>query len=112
MENIAIQAISSAALVLVAVLQLRAERYRKKRTAEDAAERQRQEQRRKDDLETSMSRGKVMVTSGDLAYVTSIAVTGGHTNGNVEKAQAAYNAARADYDTMEAKMARKYLKEV
>lgn len=40
---------------------------------------------------------KVQIAALDLAYVTSLAVTGGHTNGNVEAAQEKAIAAKGEY---------------
>lgn len=41
---------------------------------------------------------EMMSATMELAYVTSLAVTGGHTNGNVEAAQRKAEKARTDYE--------------
>ena len=52
-----------------------------------------------------------MLATGELAYVTSLAVTGGHTNGNVEDAQTQFEKAKREYKTFQAELAVKYLRE-
>lgn len=110
MTEILCQAIMSAGLILVAVLQLRTEKYRKKQDAARAVEKQQHEEQRKDDLGMSIAKGKVLATVGELANVTSIAVTGGHVNGNVEAAQKAYSTAIDEYNALQLAFSRKYLK--
>ena len=74
--TVAAAIISSAALVAVAVIQTHA-----------AADKKRTEARaRRREVESRLSM-ELMSATMDLAYVTSLAVTGGHVNGNVEAAQ-------------------------
>lgn len=109
-EAIIIEIIGVVGLIVVAVLQLRAEKERKRRKRiEDDRDKTAVEQR-KDDLAMELAKGRVMLASGELAYVTSIAVTGGHTNGNVEAAQKEFREARDSYDALETQLSRKYLK--
>lgn len=110
MTDILVEVISVIGVVLVAVLQLRSERERKRRKAADEVRDRKQEEHRNDDLELAIAKGQVMLATGNLAYVTSIAVTGGHTNGNVEKAQDDFTAAQKAYDSLETRLAKKYLK--
>lgn len=107
MIDIIVEIIAAAGLVLVAILQLRSEKERKKRTKADAHA----EQRRKDELAMSIKQGNMMLASGELAYVTSLAVTGGHTNGNVEEAQTQFVAAKREYKKFQNELASKYLQE-
>lgn len=76
MELIIIEIISAVALVLVAVIET--SNLRKRKTEEIRRQRRERESR------LSM---ELMSASVDLAFVTSLAVTGGKTNGNVEAAQ-------------------------
>lgn len=110
MENVYIQIISTIGLVLVAALQLRAEHYRKMQARADAYDKTLRDEKIKDDLELQLAQGTMIKAVGELAYVTSLAVTGGHVNGNVEAAQKAYNKSVCEYHAREAVMARKYLK--
>lgn len=106
---IIVEVIAVIGVVFVAVLQLRAEKERKRRKRADEERAKVSQEHRADDIEMELARGRVMMASGELAYVTSIAVTGGHTNGNVEEAQEAFKAARENYDALEARLSRKYL---
>ena len=81
-------AMSAAATIVVAIIETRAGRDRA-RTAERATRRER---------ESRLSM-EMMSANMDLAYVTSLAVTGGHTNGNVEAAQNKALAAKDAYET-------------
>lgn len=107
-----IQAMSTAGIVYVAYLQLRAEKERKKQDAADEKDRNDREEQRQDDLSLQMATGNLICASGDLALTTSKAVAGEKTNGDVQKAQAAYLKALAEYHTEEAEMARKYLNKI
>lgn len=78
---------SAAATVVVAVIETKASTDRT-RTAERAVRRER---------ESRLSM-EMMSANMDLAYVTSLAVTGGHTNGNVEAAQNKALAAKDAYE--------------
>lgn len=106
-----VEIISTVGLVLVAILQLRAERERRRRKRAEADRDRRQEEQRRDDMDMSIAKGRVMLACGELAHVTSIAVSGGHTNGNVEAAQREFMEARKAYDELETRLAKKYLKE-
>lgn len=109
MENIIIEIIGTAGLIAVAVLQLRSEAERKRRKASDEQRSQAERERREDDLSMSTATGRVMLACGELAYVTSLAVTGGHTNGNVEAAQTEFTAAKEEYAALQRSLAEKYL---
>ena len=74
--EIASAVIAAAALIVVAIIETGNRRRHK--TEETRRE------RREKEMRLSM---ELMSASVDLAYVTSLAVTGGHTNGNVEAAQ-------------------------
>ena len=106
MVDIIVEIIAALGLVAVAVLQLRSERERKRRKVFDVQN----EERRRDELEMSIKQGEVMLASGDLAYVTSLAVTGGHTNGNVEEAQTKFTDAKKEYEALQSRLASKYLR--
>lgn len=43
---------------------------------------------------------KMQASGSELAYITSLAVTGGHIDGNVENAQSEYLAIKSDYDKL------------
>ena len=107
MVDIIVEIIAAAGLVLVAVLQLRSEKERKKRSKADAHT----EQRRRDEFAMAVKQGDMMLATGELAYVTSLAVTGGHTNGNVEDTQTQFEKAKREYKTFQAELAVKYLRE-
>jgi hypothetical protein len=107
-----IQAMSTAGIVYVAYLQLRAEKERKKQDAADEKDRNDREEQRQDDLSLQMATGNLICASGDLALTTSKAVTGQKTNGDVVKAQTEYLSALSNYHTKEALMAQKYLKKL
>jgi hypothetical protein len=79
--------IAAAALIIVAVIETGNKRRRK--TEETRRERRERESRLSIEL---------MSACTDLAYVTSLAVTGGHTNGNVEAAQEKARKAQEDYE--------------
>lgn len=80
-------AISAGALVLVAIIETENKRRNKK------------EEKRRECRETeSRLSMKLMSACVDLAYVTSLAVTGGHTNGNVEAAQEKAIKAQEEYE--------------
>lgn len=106
MVDILVEIIGALGLVAVAVLQLRSEQERKRRKTFDAQN----EERRREELEMGIKQGEVMLASGDLAYVTSLAVTGGHTNGNVEEAQTKFTKAKQEYETLQTRLANKYLR--
>lgn len=79
--------ISAAAMVIVAVIET-GNRRRHNREEDRAT-------RRETESKLSM---ELMSASVELAYVTSLAVTGGHTNGNVEAAQSKARAAQKAYE--------------
>lgn len=79
--------IAAAALVIVAVVETGNKRRRK-------SEEIRRERREKE-MRLSM---ELMSACVDLSYVTSLAVTGGHTNGNVEAAQKKAEEAQTKYE--------------
>lgn len=110
MENIIVEIIGAASLIVVAVLQLRSEAERKRRKISDERRIQVERERRQDDLHMSTATGRVMLACGELAYVTSLAVTGGHTNGNVEAAQTEFTAAKEEYAELQRSLAEKYLR--
>lgn len=85
--EIACAVIAAAALVIVAII----ETGNRRRAKTEEIRRQRRER------ETRLSM-EMMSASVDLAYVTSLAVTGGHTNGNVEAAQKKARAAQEAYE--------------
>lgn len=68
--------ISAVAMILVAIIETNNRKHRKREKA-------RQERRER---ETYLAM-ELQSATLDLAFVTSLAVTGGHTNGNVEEAQ-------------------------
>lgn len=76
MELIIVEIISAVALVLVAVIET--DNIRKRKRDEERTRRREKESR------LSM---ELMSACVDLAFVTSLAVTGGKVNGNVEAAQ-------------------------
>lgn len=79
--------IAAAALVIVAVVETGNKRRRK-------SEEIRRERREKE-MRLSM---ELMSASVELSYVTSLAVTGGKTNGNVKKAQEKAEKAQEAYE--------------
>jgi len=85
--EIASAVIAAAALIIVAIIETGNRRRHK--TEEVRRERRERESR------LSM---ELMSASLDLSYVTSLAVTGGHTNGNVEEAQKKAVAAQKAYE--------------
>ena len=109
---IGIQAISTAGIVYVAILQLRAEKLRKKQDTEEEKYKKEKEQQNRDNLSLQIKTGSLLGATGDLAFNTSRAVAGEKTNGDVQKAQTAYLKALAEYHTEEAEMARKYLNKI
>lgn len=82
-----ISLINACALIAVAVIETKASKNRKR--SEERAKRRETESR------LSM---ELMSASVELSYVTSLAVTGGHTNGNVEAAQKKALAAQDSYE--------------
>ena len=66
--------------------------------ADNKKERKRTEERAKVREKESRLSMKMMSAAIDLGFVTSLAVTGGHTNGNVEAAQKKAQAAQKEYD--------------
>lgn len=107
MIEIIVEVIAVAGTIMVAILQFRSEKERKKRSKADANT----ERRRRDELEMSIKQGNMMLASGELAYVTSLAVTGGHTNGNVEAAQTQFMEAKRNYKKFQTELAARYLQE-
>lgn len=80
-------AIAAVSAIVVALIQKRDKADRLRRDAAVA--------RREKESRLSM---EMMSATMELAYVTSLAVTGGHTNGNVEAAQKKADRARQDYE--------------
>jgi len=80
-------AIAAVSAIVVAWIQKRDKADRLRRDAAVA--------RREKESRLSM---EMMSATMELAYVTSLAVTGGHTNGNVEAAQRKAEDARKDYE--------------
>ena len=87
MELIVIEIISALALILVAVIETSNLRTRKTEEI--------RRQRRERESRLSM---ELMSASVDLAFVTSLAVTGGKINGNVEAAQKKAEVAQKAYE--------------
>lgn len=85
--EIAAAVISAVALIIVAII----ETGNRRRQKTEEIRRQRREK------ETRLSM-ELMSASVDLSYVTSLAVTGGKTNGNVEAAQAKAVKAQEAYE--------------
>lgn len=79
--------IAAAALVIVAIVETGNKRRRK---SEDI-----RRERREKEMRLSM---ELMSASVDLSFVTSLAVTGGHTNGNVKAAQEKATKAQKAYE--------------
>lgn len=79
--------ITSATAVIVAVIETGNRRRQKTVELRQA--------RRETESRLSM---ELMSATLDLAYVTSLAVTGKHTNGNVEEAQQKAKAAQEEYE--------------
>ena len=84
--------VSMAATIIVACIETSNRRHRKR----EQARRERRER------ETYLAM-ELQSATLDLAFVTSLAVTGGHTNGNVEEAQDKAKEAQENY--------RKFLRE-
>ena len=78
--------LSGFATIIVAVIETGNHKHRK-------SEKKRQERRER---ETYLAM-ELQSATLDLAFVTSLAVTGGHTNGNVEEAQQKAKEAQAEY---------------
>lgn len=85
--SLCIACLSAAATICVAVIETKAAKSHKR--SEERAKRRETESR------LSM---ELMSASVDLSYVTSLAVTGGHTNGNVEAAQKKAKVAQDKYE--------------
>lgn len=79
--------ISAVALIIVAII----ETGNKRRSKSDEVRRQRREKESRLSME-------LMSASVELSYVTSLAVTGGKTNGNVEAAQKKAREAQKKYE--------------
>lgn len=85
--------IPAGAAILVAIIEAIAARDRKKtRAAREADERM--EKKRTEEMRLSM---KMMNATLQLSIVTANALTGGHNNGNVERARLAAQEAEAEY---------------
>ena len=85
--EIASAVIAAAAIIIVAII----ETGNRKRHKHDELRRQRREK----EMRLSM---ELMSACVDLSYVTSLAVTGGKTNGNVEAAQKKAEEAQQKYE--------------
>lgn len=107
-----VQIVSTIGIITVACLQLRAEKERKRQNTEEGKYKKEKEQQNRDNLSLQIKTGSLLGATGDLAFNTSRAVAGEKTNGDVQKAQAAYLKALAEYHTEEAEMARKYLNKI
>lgn len=90
--------IAALAAIAVACIQFKAAK-----TAKINAERQ------QDAFKFQLECGNLIIAIGELSYVTSLAVTGGHTNGNVEAAQKGYKQALASYEKIKEELARKWI---
>jgi len=118
--NIIGECVTAAGVILVAVINAKAARRQKAEKAETEAYRSQQEkkaaedaafaeQQRTDDLRMQKARDRVLMAAGNLSLVTSIAVSGGVVNGNVESAQKAYTEALDTLDAVQGDLARTYL---
>lgn len=87
--------ISGIFAVFVALIELRASRDRKKSKEEAEQQKQHEEERAKA-LWLSMSMSHATL---QLGVVTANALTGGHNNGNVERARTAAKKAEEEYDS-------------
>ena len=85
--EIACAVIAAAALIIVAII----ETGNRRRQKTEEIRRQRREKESRLSME-------LMSACVDLSYVTSLAVTGGHTNGNVEAAQKKAREAQEAYE--------------
>ena len=85
--SLCIACLSAAATICVAVIETKAAKGHKR--SEECAK------RRETESKLSM---ELISASVDLSYVTSLAVTGGHTNGNVEAAQKKAKVAQDNYE--------------
>lgn len=85
--EIASAVIAAAALIIVAIIETG---NRKRHKTEEI-----RRQRREKEMRLSM---ELMSACVDLSYVTSLAVTGGKTNGNVEAAQKKADEAQEKYE--------------
>lgn len=85
--------IPAAAAVVVAIIEALAARDRRKTKDERAKEALREKER----TEESRLSMKMMSATLQLSVVTANALTGGHNNGNVERAKSAAEEAEAEY---------------
>lgn len=90
--------IAALTAVAVACIQLKAAK-----TVKINAERQ------QDAFKFQLECGNLIIAIGALSFVTSLAVTGQHTNGNVEEAQTRYKEALTSYEAIKEKLARKWI---
>lgn len=93
--------IPAGATILVAIIEALAARDRKKTRAAHEADEQR-EKKRTEEMRLSM---KMMNATLQLSIVTANALTGGHNNGNVERAKQAAQEAEAEYQAFLQKIA-------
>lgn len=89
-----------AALAALGVATIQALAYRKEKLNGD---------RQEDAFEFQIECGNLIIAIGALSFITSLAVTGQHTNGNVEEAQTRYKEALTSYEAMKEKLARKWI---
>lgn len=90
MEQYIIPAIAA---VVVAIVEAIAA-HERKQTKEERDRTERREQIRKEEMNLSM---KIMIANLELSIVTANALTGGHNNGNVERAKDKADKAKAEY---------------
>lgn len=87
--------------VVVTVIEVRASRDRKEAKKREEALR-RHEQQRAEETRLAMALNSATL---QLCIVTANALTGGHNNGNVERAKEAARKAEADYDAFVQRLA-------
>jgi len=85
------------------------EAYRAKREQAEKERKDLEEQRRQADITMQEARDGIIVSAGNLSLVTSIAVSGGEINGNVEAAQKAYTESLDAFNSTQGDLARQYL---
>lgn len=110
MVEIVVATISACAMVFVGIMQLRAEKHRKKTEKELMAAEHKREEREQDDMRLSLARSALNVAIGELSHITAKKVTGQQCNGDVKEAMDDYKAAVEKLQQVECEMARKYVK--
>lgn len=102
-ENVIVEMIGALALIVVAVLQLRAETERKRRHKADTQREKKEELKEKDRLEGEAVKLDLLLASAKLSYATTMALQRGKTNGEVEPAVEQYNKAISKFQEFERK---------